>query len=181
MMSRTLKSVLFAVLVLTAFSRTSAAVPVYIQPNNANNAYNLAAGDVYIALRAPSPGNFSHNYFFDITNPPLQSTTVALTFEGPGFGFESLTMQWYEQSTPSGPYNTPIGPALSGPGMLSLALTEATYRLRVFGEALAGGGAYQFTLSAVPLPPALILFGTALAGLTLLGRRRRKQTAESLA
>ena len=31
-----------------------------------------------------------------------------------------------------------------------------------------------FLIMAVPLPPALILFGTALVGMTFLGRRRRK-------
>lgn len=33
------------------------------------------------------------------------------------------------------------------------------------------------TLSAVPLPPAVILFGSALVGVTLLGRRRRGEKA----
>jgi hypothetical protein len=33
---------------------------------------------------------------------------------------------------------------------------------------------YNITIMATPLPPALILFGTALAGLTWLGLRRRE-------
>ena len=35
-------------------------------------------------------------------------------------------------------------------------------------------GIIDFTLSAVPLPPAAMLFGSALVGLGILGRRRRK-------
>lgn len=42
-----------------------------------------------------------------------------------------------------------------------------------------GGGTAHFTLDAlpIPLPPALLLFGTALAGLGFVGRNRRKQQA----
>jgi hypothetical protein len=38
-------------------------------------------------------------------------------------------------------------------------------------------GVVGATLSQVPLPPALLLFGTALAGMGILGRRRRKAAA----
>ena len=42
-------------------------------------------------------------------------------------------------------------------------------------------GIIDFSLqtSAVPLPPAALLFGTALAGLGILGRRRRKVVAQA--
>ena len=45
----------------------------------------------------------------------------------------------------------------------------------------AGGptGIIDFTLQQVPLPPAALLFGTALAGLGILGRRRRKEAAQA--
>jgi hypothetical protein len=36
---------------------------------------------------------------------------------------------------------------------------------------------YGSVLNVVPLPPALVLFGTALVGMTVLGRRRRKDKA----
>jgi hypothetical protein len=38
-------------------------------------------------------------------------------------------------------------------------------------------GVVGATLSQVPLPPALVLFGTALAGMGILGRRRKKAAA----
>ena len=41
-------------------------------------------------------------------------------------------------------------------------------------------GSYSFTLTAVPLPPAAILFGSVLFGLAVVGRRRSlgKRSAE---
>ncbi len=48
--------------------------------------------------------------------------------------------------------------------------------LDVINNNRAGGptGEINFTLSQVPLPPAALLFGSALVGLGILGRRRRK-------
>jgi hypothetical protein len=43
----------------------------------------------------------------------------------------------------------------------------------VFGNAYR----YRFEVSEVPLPPALLLFATALGGMGLLGYRRRKNGA----
>jgi hypothetical protein len=35
------------------------------------------------------------------------------------------------------------------------------------------GGSYGINVATTPIPPALLLFGSALAGLGFLGRRRR--------
>jgi hypothetical protein len=65
-------------------------------------------------------------------------------------------------------------------GLLNTSLTLAatllpatTYHLIVTGTALANGGSYYFSVAATPLPAALVLFGSGLVGLGLLGRRRR--------
>ena len=57
----------------------------------------------------------------------------------------------------------------------------SNYLLKITGTLGSGffgaaGGLYQglFAVSAVPVPPALILFGTAIAGMATLARRRRK-------
>ena len=42
-------------------------------------------------------------------------------------------------------------------------------------------GIYAFNPTAVPLPPALLLFGTALAGMGILGRRRKTQRSAQAA
>jgi hypothetical protein len=51
--------------------------------------------------------------------------------------------------------------------------------LDVINNNRAGGptGIINFTLAPVPLPPAALLFGTALVGLGILGRTRRKNSA----
>ena len=40
-------------------------------------------------------------------------------------------------------------------------------------------GSYSFTLSAVPLPPAAILFGSVLLGLAVIGRRRNSDKSNA--
>ncbi len=55
------------------------------------------------------------------------------------------------------------------------SLLPGTYTIRMQSDgALPGNGAYGFsaTSSAVPLPAALLLFGSALAGFGFFGRRR---------
>lgn len=60
-------------------------------------------------------------------------------------------------------------------------LTSSTYILRISGTlgALAKKGIYkgELSVSAVPVPPALILFGTAIAGVAAFSRRRARVTA----
>jgi hypothetical protein len=49
-----------------------------------------------------------------------------------------------------------------------------------FNEMISGGDGFAFDYAAIaptPLPPTLPLFATGLAGLGLLGWRRKKKTA----
>lgn len=49
--------------------------------------------------------------------------------------------------------------------------------LNVAGNWLTNGGGYSVTVAAVPLPPAVIAFSTAMLGVGFLARRRRKKKA----
>jgi hypothetical protein len=77
--------------------------------------------------------------------------------------------------------------ALTGYSLLTSGFDESTHLLagvfnylffRTTGESGESNtllAQISGTVAAVPLPPALLLFGTALAGLGILGRRRKKQ------
>jgi hypothetical protein len=58
-----------------------------------------------------------------------------------------------------------------------LNLAAGDYFLRVIGDTGPGGNIYKYRFAAgteVPIPPALLLFATAVGGLGLIGYRRRK-------
>lgn len=52
-----------------------------------------------------------------------------------------------------------------------------TYRLFVTYDQIQQSGGFLLDVSAVPLPPAVIAFSTAMLGVGFLARRRRKQKA----
>ena len=66
-----------------------------------------------------------------------------------------------------------------GPHILQL-LSGVLYGIRVAGTFASGGGNYDIALTAVPIPPALLLFGSALVGLGYLARRRGRSIGPSL-
>ena len=60
--------------------------------------------------------------------------------------------------------------------LLTLAMLQnTTYYVDVFSAQTGNTGIINFSLTGVPLPPAALLFGTALIGMGILGRRRRKE------
>ena len=78
----------------------------------------------------------------------------------------------------------PLGSTLSFT-ITAAGLTIASFQANALGQffaadiisgttGLTGGIDASITTSQVPLPPAALLFGTALVGMGILGRRRRK-------
>lgn len=57
-------------------------------------------------------------------------------------------------------------------------MSGAVYTLHVTGTMLDTGD-YAVDVSAVPLPPAALAFGSALVGMGLLGRRRKNKETEA--
>lgn len=138
----------------------------------------LISGNVYATEQthagAASVGDF---YFFKIS--PAATLTTVLTMLTDG-AFSSLSLQWYDEDSAL----TSSISVVSG-GMTTLDLTgSGEFTLGLFGTVVgdADDATYSFSLAVsevakTPLPPALILFASALAGLGLLGRRRQTATS----
>lgn len=132
-----------------------------------------------------APGtSFEHDYLFAV---PSAADLVAfgVEFSGPFTDLTSFTADLFEGdptlcgsgcallASATLPTANPASFLLSYAGLQS----GLDYFLRVSSTIGATGfGVYTglMAVSAVPVPPALLLFGTALAGVAALARRRRK-------
>jgi len=93
------------------------------------------------------------------------------------FGVLGLTMTWFvdnvlvfahDITNASGAYNGPLT-------FFHALQTGEVGKMVLGGNFAANGGGYSLTVSAVPLPPAVIAFGTAMLGVGFLARRKRKK------
>lgn len=143
----------------------------------------LVNGNTYIVdaadgLKAPGSGAFSDVYSFTYSPPPSSSAfdTATNNLLTATFGIPDLTFTWTYVTGAT----TLIGPLLVGSGFVNLNLPllgAGLYTITFASVAgpLSDGGFYTNSLTAVPVPPAVVLFLSALAGLGLLGRRRRNK------
>jgi len=165
----------------------------------------LAPGDGYFFNQVVTPGA-SIEYDFTFTLPSevttSSSVTVQLPNPTPGFniGIADLVITWVSGfSTQNGPIAITDGSGLTiASAVLSAVLNGATATLHLTGTALPGsapGFDPQFDLSVLascdagggcapgdaPLPGAVVLFGSVLAGgvggLQIMRRRRRVTAA----
>ena len=180
MRGRDLKLCVFAV--ATLLLGAVPALAIGILPGSTTN---LVHDDNYsYATFPPLGGNAVVNDTFNFVAPSgglgTVTTAIALNTGGntqPGhFGVANLTITWFNSL--NNPIDTLVitngSGVVSNPGAsLLVALAGGAYHILVTGTALSQGGFYNLNVATTPLPPALILFGTALAGLTWLGRRRR--------
>ncbi len=113
-------------------------------------------------------------------NPIFPSSNTVSVLLG-GTGFSALAWSWIDPNavTQNGPVDV-----LAGGNNLTVPLifsVTGTYILQLVGTTTGQGGIYNFDLvtgpgggGEVPLPPALFLFGTVLAGGMGLMRYRKK-------
>ena len=164
---------LFAVLLLATAPAKAATVvvPGFLdQPVVANSSYvgtTSATGN--------AGGAFDQHWLVAIAGPMDTVTTVTQAFPPFGGSFTAIKFEWLDSLA------NPISPLANGLGTdLVFAFTAGgNYILHVFGSALLAAS-YTATLTTTPLPAALILFGSGLLGLSLLGRRRRAAVDSSL-
>jgi hypothetical protein len=66
------------------------------------------------------------------------------------------------------------------PGTNNVTNDTIWFVVDIFSKATGATGSVAAVLQPVPLPPAVLLFGTALMGVGILGRRRKKHLPQAL-
>jgi hypothetical protein len=132
-------------------------------------------------LGDPAPVAFRDTINFSLAS--LQSSligTVTDLSDFGGFATNSLnfSLRLFSASDPAtslGNFTDPTGTVLA---FSYLNLAAGDYFFRISGKtdgAFGNSYRYRFEVSEVPLPPALLLFATALGGMAVFGYRRRSQ------
>lgn len=141
---------------------------------------SLSIGDFYIAAETKSSaGSFEDRYTFTASEE-LTSVSVALGLPPSGAGIGDLALSW---TVSSGPGNSETFTLSNGswidpaPTLFQGMGNGETWTLAVTGNALASGAGYNLSVSAVPLPPAAIVFGSVLAGAGFFSRRKKKSAS----
>ncbi len=184
-----LKGTLLGAVFLLGFAGPAAAAIVPVLPDGI--LYSLEGGNSFTHDYASFERNsgFENSYLFT-TDRDVETSTVAVALSGSpagNFTMKNLRLTWYEGETPlqskvfSNPQGNQAGPFLDP---LYFAMTaDGLYRLVVSGLTSSEGGGYKLDLavSAVPLPPAAVLFGSVLVVAGYIGRRRRKVRGDEAA
>jgi len=180
-----------ALIGVALFAQSAAAVPITPGPVPVGGPTAvLVAGNVY----TDSPtflanATIENQYNFLSSGLVTITTGIALNSNPPAqgpFGIKDLTIQWFNSAnTLLGTLNVTNGSGVvTNPSdflSLNLPASALLYHIIVSGKALGSGGNYTLNVfvpgdqeGQLPLPPALLLFGSALIGLTALGRRKRQ-------
>jgi hypothetical protein len=144
-----------------------------------HSASSLAAGT---NIGAAGETGLFLNFFL----PTAPLGTITVSAQGLLSHIANLTLTWLDSSEnplAGGTLQVTNGAGGStGAGPLALALTNTgNYFLRITGHVLSNDSTFEVAISTTPIPPALVLFGSALAGLGFLGRRSRRSSASPLA
>jgi hypothetical protein len=170
MRGRDLKLCVFAVVTLLLGAVPAKAVPIV-----PGGQYLLVAETSYDA-NIPIHSFATHTYKFDLStpNPPWQTISSAVTLPTGG-SFQNFKLEWFSPLAASlgSLLITNSGGNLTFNADLVVPLSITGIYTLVISTTGGTGLGYIMNVTTTPLPPALILFGTALAGLTWLGRRRR--------
>jgi len=137
----------------------------------------IAGGGILFNVEVVDPGEFSHMYGFSSDGAlPVHISTTSLehSISVPApvgdidvYSIAGLTATLKDRSS---------GDVLgTGPEFMATLLGSGSYIVEISGDAIGlAGGTYSASVAAVPLPPAILLMGSAVVGLTAVGRRNRK-------
>jgi hypothetical protein len=140
---------------------------------------------IVVNLGDPAPVSFSDTINFSLASVKTSlvgSLTDLSDFLGVPTNSLNFNLDLFSISDPLtslGTFSDATGTALA---FSYLNLAAGDYFFRIAGD-IGGAGVfgnayqYRFEVSEVPLPPALLLFATALGGMAMVGYRRRKNGA----
>jgi len=185
-------SLLGAVFALTLFAAPASAVTfVDIVPGNTNNAgvaYDLAPSTVFTfnSLTGSAGSVIDHIFEFNYSPPPDLGAVSSVAINDIASYYPMALTWWFNSVDVFGTAGIVQGPlASASPGAdintaLSLATGAGYYWLELTGTAGGLGGQYNLSVvSNTPLPAAVWLFGSVLAGGAGFMRlhRRKAKTA----
>lgn len=142
-----------------------------------------SSADIFLSDFGTSTGVISDNFTFQ----NLIGSDTTLTFQiittqptGSPVGIANLTFEFlggptFADITSSAGVLSPV------PTFLSVFFENGVdLFLKVTGTVIGAEASYDFTATVVPIPPALLLFGTPIFGLALSSLRRRRKNKNGL-
>ena len=134
-------------------------------------------------LGIPAPASFSDTINFSLAsvqNSLIGTLTDLSDFLGAPTDSLNFSLDLFSAADPTtslGAFTDATGSVLAF-SYLNLAAGDYFFQISGTVGGLAGSAyRYRFEVSEVPLPPALLLFATALGGMALFGYRRRTTQA----
>ncbi|MEM1046227.1 MAG: hypothetical protein AAGL24_08755 [Pseudomonadota bacterium] len=167
---------------------TSSAVTVFIDPGD-NNV--LTTGVSFLTGDEDRNGAFSDTYFFSLPDTGANGAeSVQYSFDvtfadptGSNFGIADLVVTLFDATnlavldSVTVTDGSGIATGLASTLITSVFPAPINLELIISGTALSAGGSYNAFISAVPLPPALLMLVSAFIGLGFLSRRRARVAA----
>lgn len=145
---------------------------------NPGGSVTLSIGDSYTAASVVGSGSFSETYTFNATEN-LTSVSVAVGLPYGTSGVGDLALAWNGPGTGnSGTFTLTDGSWIFPLPVLFQGMSSGdVWTLTVAGSGLGTLSNYNLSISAVPLPPAVLGFGAVLAGAGFMSRRKKKSAA----
>lgn len=162
------KSLLAALLIGAAPVTVAATLPAF----DAGNTINIGIGGGSENYNGKIESDGADYWLVNISGSQGTTTNYTTTYNSSGDG---VALYNWDSSMPSAlGSQIATGVGVPGPGgamnfTLSAFLTAGSYILEVTG---VNGSTYAGTISAVPLPGAAFLFGSALLGAGVVGRKK---------